>query len=143
MKCVRNMSGMHPKLTQAIAFLSGRIENLWAIYRFGSFGTDAQRPGSDLDLAFLREQRLSAADLWNIEQDLAAELHLDVDLLDLRAQSTVMRMQVIGTGERIYCANFEPTEIFEDFVYCDYARLNEERRDILKDIYERGSIYGK
>jgi len=31
---------------------------------------------------------------------------------------------------------------FEDRVYSDYARLNEERRHILGDIRERGCIYG-
>ncbi len=29
------------------------------------------------------------------------------------------------------------------YTYADYARLNEERRDLLKDIKARGLVYGR
>jgi len=65
-----------------------------------------------------------------------------VDLIDLRSASTVMRAQVVSTGERLFCANEPACGEFEDRVYSDYARLNEERHHILNDIKARGRIYG-
>lgn len=51
-----------------------------------------------------------------------------------------MRSQVISTGKRLYCGDRLACERFEDYVYAAYARLNEERRGILEDIRQRGTI---
>ena len=72
----------------------------------------------------------------------AAEYSRDVDLIDLQQASTVMRIQVISTGERLYCSDEHACELFEDFVYSSYAHFNEERAGILRDIAQRGSVYG-
>jgi hypothetical protein len=68
-------------------------------------------------------------------------LHRDVDLIDLRQASTVMRMQVVSTGESLFSADDPKREQFETMVYASYARLNEERRGILDDIRARGRVY--
>ena len=52
-------------------------------------------------------------------------------------------MQVVAHGELLYCSNAGTVERFEDMVFSSYARLNEERREILSDVRERGNIYGK
>ncbi|MGB3681000.1 MAG: nucleotidyltransferase domain-containing protein [Rubrobacteraceae bacterium] len=115
---------------------------LLAVYRFGSFGTEYERPESDLDLAVYAIKPLPAAKLWYVAQELAASIGRDVDVVDLAAASTVMRLQVIRGGGRIYCADHIACETFEDYAYSSYARLNEERRGILEDIRSRGSVYG-
>lgn len=66
----------------------------------------------------------------------------DVDLVDLRAASTVLRARVIAEGERLFCAAESLCAEFEDVAFSAYARLNEERRAILQDIQQRGSVYG-
>jgi len=53
-----------------------------------------------------------------------------------------MRAQVISTGQCIQSNNEPARAEFEMYAYSDYARLNGERRDILRDIKERGLIYG-
>lgn len=53
----------------------------------------------------------------------------DVDLVDLTVASSVMRVQVIAHGERLYCSDEAVCEAFEDLVYSEYVRLQEERRD--------------
>ena len=67
----------------------------------------------------------------------------DVDLVDLRAASTVMRMQVISHA--IVLAAFDPAEQarFETYVYSSYARLNEERKAILAQVAREGTIHGR
>jgi predicted nucleotidyltransferase len=112
------------------------------IYLFGSQASGIQHPESDIDLAILPKQKIPQTRIWHLAQTLARHFSQDVDLVDLQQASTVMRMQVISKGQRLYCANNQFCEIFEDFVFSDYARLNEERADILRSIEQRGTVYG-
>lgn len=115
---------------------------LMAIYLFGSWGTEYESRQSDIDIAVLLKHGEQPIELWKIALDIAAVLNRDVDLLDLRKSSTVMKMQIVFHGKRIYCSDFTGCEQFEDFVFSSYARLNEERKGIISDIQQRGSIYG-
>jgi len=119
-----------------------KIPDVEAIYVFGSTAKGMTRSDSDIDLAVLSDATLPVMDIWLLAQILAKDAGMDVDLIDLRSTSTVMRMQIIAEGQRLFCADNEACTLFEDFVFSDYARLNEERAGILKDIQLRGSIYG-
>jgi predicted nucleotidyltransferase len=125
-----------------IAQIRKAIPNLIACYRFGSTERGHTRPDSDVDLAILSDKTLSELDRFELAQDLAIQLHRDVDLIDLRAASTVMRMQVLSTGTCLTSEDERARREFEMYTYSDYARLNEERREILKGIAKRGLIYG-
>jgi len=116
---------------------------IWSIYRFGSADTPFERSDSDIDLAILSSKPLSSMARWELAQDLARHLRRDVDLVDLRSASTVLRQQVFQHGRRIYCADRFLADEFESRTLSDYVRLNEARRGILKDIYERGKIYAR
>ena len=122
--------------------IRSEIPDVLAVYVFGSAATAELRPDSDLDLAVLCATPVPARQLWSLAQTLAVSAGRDVDLIDLELASTVMRAQVVSTGKRVFCANESACGAFEDRVYSDYARLNEERRHILDDIHERGRIYG-
>jgi len=52
-------------------------------------------------------------------------------------------MQVVAHGELLYSTGSNDVDQFEDTVFSSYARLNEERREILADVLQRRSIYGK
>ncbi len=112
-----------------------------AIYRFGSWGTSAENPESDIDVAILPLHPLETLRQWEVAQLLASRVGRDVDLIDLLSAPTVLRMQIIAHGERLYCVDRFAIEQFEDVVFSSYARLNEERRNILDDIRQRGRIY--
>jgi len=134
------MDNLKMKLVEALLRV---LPDCQAIYRFGSWGTTAERPESDIDLAVLPVNPLDPAWCWELAQSLASLAKQDVDLVDLTQASTVLRMQVVAQGERIYCSDEAEAEMFEDRVFSSYARLNEERREILSDVRRRGSIYGK
>ncbi|MCH7226435.1 nucleotidyltransferase domain-containing protein [Haloferula sp. A504] len=102
-----------------------------AVYLFGSYGTDRQHPGSDLDLAILTSTPLDPVELFELGNHLAERLHLEVDLVDLDRASTVMRKEVLRTGERLQAADLSAARQFEMLALSDYARLNEERAEIL------------
>ena len=125
-----------------VALLHQAIPSLYGIYLFGSAAAGEMREDSDIDIAVLAEQALPPVELWGLAQKLASVAARDVDLVDLRTASAVMRVQVVANGRRIASFDRLACEDFEDFVYSDYARLNEERAGILADVQQRGSVYG-
>ncbi|MDO3378364.1 type VII toxin-antitoxin system MntA family adenylyltransferase antitoxin [Geoalkalibacter halelectricus] len=81
-------------------YLAHAVPGLLAVYRFGSFGTPGERKESDIDLAFLAEAPVPNITRWNLAQELASTVGRNVDLVDLRQATTVMRMQVVAQGTR-------------------------------------------
>jgi len=131
-----SLSSIASKLTQ-------ELPDLWAVYLFGSHASDQALPESDVDLAVLGKSFYTSTGLFNVSSDIATMLKRNVDLVDLRAVPTDLQAQIVTKGQRHVLTNFEQIESFEDFVYSSYARLNEERRYILADIQQRGSVYGR
>lgn len=118
------------------------LPDMQATYLFGSQAKGQAHEDSDVDLAVLMEGEISEAALWEIAQQIASNIGMDVDLLDLGKASTVMQMQVITHGRQLYCADERACSEFEDRVFSDYVWLNEERAGILHDIAKRGSVHG-
>ena len=71
-----------------------------------------------------------------------AVIGCEVDLLDLKVSSTVMKAQVISSGQVIYCADEVRRMYFYMRSLKEYALLNEERAVILQDVLRRGNVYG-
>lgn len=128
-------------LDGAVEALKRAVSGLLAVWVFGTWGTEHERPDSDLDLAVLAERPLSADEVWAALRALHEVTDRDVDLVDLTRNDAIIRAQVVARGERLYCADAARCTAFEDFVYSDYARLNEERAGILQDIAVRGRIH--
>lgn len=129
-------------LERLLEQIKSELPGMVAVYRFGSWGTPDERPDSDVDMAVLMTAPIPTVERWELAQRLAVIAGRDVDLVDLRGASTVLAAQVVSSGERLYCANSDLCEEFEDRAYAAYARLNEERRTILQDIRARGSVHG-
>lgn len=132
-----------PQLMAAVDFLTRRLGNeLLAVYLFGSHASAEQRVDSDIDIAVLTTHPLDAHERFGLAEDLSRIVGRDVDLVDLRSASTVLRSQAVGRGKPLFVRNGAETEAFLDFVFADYARLNEERAEVLRDITARGRIHG-
>jgi predicted nucleotidyltransferase len=101
------------------------------LYLFGSHATNQATAHSDIDLAVLLSEELSTVTRWELQQALALELTIDVDLIDLLSASTVMQNQIINSG---VCLLDESSHkaIFEMQVMSMYQHLNEERASVLK-----------
>jgi len=118
------------------------LPGLIAVYRFGSSAGGQTHAKSDIDVAFLASAPLDPVARFELQERLAARLRRDVDLVDLQRASTVMRMQVISTGSLLAVFDAVRQEEFEDHAYSAYARLNEERREILEQIRREGRVHG-
>lgn len=123
-----------------VQFLVKKI-NPYVIYLFGSDAKQQARQDSDIDLAFLSERTLSHYERFMIAGELAAILNCDVDLVDLKEATTVFQAQVVGKGKVLYCADDDKKAQFEMKVFKEYAKLNEERAEILERIRKRGAVY--
>ena len=75
-------------------------------------------------------------------QQLANVLGCDVDLLDLRAVSTVMQYQIITTGKVLWAKDAQAA-IFESFILSEKTALDEARAGIIIDIQRKGTVYGR
>ena len=105
------------------------------LYLFGSQASGDARPDSDWDIAFLADGDLDNVSRWHIAEELAAELGQDVDLVDLKEASTVLKMQIVQNGRLLYGDSLG-ADLFEASTMTQYGHLQESRADILK-AYER------
>jgi predicted nucleotidyltransferase len=122
--------------------LKQRLPNLMAIYLFGSQATGEATATSDLDLAVLVAGRVDPLDLWATAGELADIAGLPVDLLDLRAASTVMQYQVIMKGQCLWSAGVD-VGIYEAFILSEKTNLDTARAGLLSDIYKEGLVHGR
>lgn len=122
-----------------------RIRREWidlqAIYGFGSRVQGFAHVDSDLDLAFLRPDKVDAMSLFRFSDELAEIAGCAVDLVDLRGASTVMQHQIITTGQR-WWAKHPEADLFEVMVLKEMLSLEEGRAGLLSDIAKRGTVYG-
>ncbi|MDP3170511.1 MAG: nucleotidyltransferase domain-containing protein, partial [Polaromonas sp.] len=108
---------------------------------FGSRIQGTAQIDSDLDLAVLVAGYAEPLVLWALEGDLADVAGCPVDLLDLRAASTVMQYQVITTGQRWWALDIQAA-LFEASILSEKTELDTARAGLLSDIQKRGKVYG-
>lgn len=115
-----------------------------AVYLHGSWASEYELGDSDLDLAILANQRLGVMERIEFQHRLTIALNLkqEIDLADLYNATTVFAAIVITSGLRIYSTGVD-SDIFEVKTLAAYARLNEERLNIVQDIVRRGTVYGE
>ena len=129
-------------LTAITTFLRAQLPNLLALYHFGSHAKGAADTNSDVDLAVLVDGKVDSIVLWELAQQLADKIGCDVDLVDLRAASTVMQYQIITTGQCLWASDVRAA-IYESFILSEKTALDTLRKDLLSDIERDGSVYGR
>ncbi|MGH8559881.1 MAG: type VII toxin-antitoxin system MntA family adenylyltransferase antitoxin, partial [Methylococcales bacterium] len=125
-----------------VKHLQAAFPRLLAVYAFGSQIQDTAQKESDLDLAVLCEGYADPLYLWELSAELADMLHMDVDLLDLRAASTVMQYQIITTGRLLWGKGLG-VGLFECFILSEKTELDAARAGLLTDIAKTGKVYGR
>jgi len=119
-----------------------RLPSVLAVYAFGSRVQGMAGPQSDLDLAVLVAGYAEPLVLWDLSASLADKVACPVDLLDLRAASTVMQYQVITTGKLLWSIGLD-AGLFECYVLSEKTALDAARAPLLADIAATGEIYAR
>lgn len=122
--------------------LQGSIPGLLAIYLFGSYVSGDFHAGSDLDIAVLLSGKGDPLMLWRISGEVADIVAVPVDLVDLRAASTVMQYQIVITGQLLW-AKDSAAKLFETYVLGQKTALDTARAGVLEDVQREGVIHGR
>lgn len=122
-----------------------RFPDAQALYLFGSAVTGEMTQDSDIDIAVL----LPVVEAGTADPVLTLEVKPDldeiagrrVDLINLRTVSVVFKKEIIFTGERFFTADIAATEEFEMLTMSYYQKLNDERREIIEELFHSKRSY--
>ena len=129
-------------LTARVLLGTRCLPPLRALYLFGSRATDSAWAESDWDFGFRPVHPVSPIDRFELAQTIAMALGAEVDLVDLSEAPSMLRVQVVDQGVRLFAADPAEADAWEAHALSDYAHLNEAREGILRDARLRGSVYG-
>ncbi len=133
----------HPNITAPILAAHPDTQ---AIYLYGTWGTEYQRPASDVDIAVLLPNKAArSVDFWDwcrlsVEVASAAKVER-ADLINLHTVSVILRKEIIAAERRIYCADKNAADEFEMLTLSFYQQLNRERREIVASGLSTGRFY--
>lgn len=125
------------KIGQVVEELFPEALGVWV---YGSVAHGRARAGSDVDLAVLPDRPIDA---WNRHEralEVAHRIGHDVDLVDLRGVSTVLRFEVVARGRRMRAKDPVACDLFETSVLKEFQRLNEGQREHLTAIRATGTV---
>jgi uncharacterized protein len=117
-----------------------KFNDLLGLYLYGSRAQGQSSKTSDWDLAILPLQSIDPMLCFEVSGELEEILGAKVDLVDLKNTTTVLQFQIISKGQLIWCSDNQACQQFEMLTYSKYQRFNLERRAILEEIGQRGSI---
>ena len=115
----------------------------WAIYVYGSFARGDDSPKSDIDLALLLPPDETIGDSLSVISEIAIRVHREIDLVDLRRVSDVLRREVLAEGRVLFISQQDRVLEWEGAAISRYQRYREEVGDLLKDFRETGIGYGR
>lgn len=125
--------------SKIIALLTS-MANIKAVYLYGSILTEYYNDESDIDIAILLDKKIDFSELFEMNSILSKELNDNTDLVQLDAVSTVLQMQIIQNGMRIFCSDEIYCNRYESQIFCAYIELNELRKPYLEDIAKTGKV---
>lgn len=135
-----NLSTEHTETI--IHLIRAEVPEVQVVYVFGSYAAGQENEQSDLDIAFLAEATLSGVDLYNVRQNLAAKLKKDVDVIQLREASLVLRNEVVQGGGPIFTAEGFDRPYYEMLAISTFLDFQETTRALREDIKKRGFVRG-
>lgn len=112
------------------------------VWIYGSFADGSARADSDIDIAILPAAPLAVDwDFFGRVGELGSRLDRMIDLVDLRQVPPLLRFEVFQAGMRIAARDPTACDFFETAAVSAYQRLNLERRELLQEIGQRGTVY--
>ncbi len=140
------MKSEHERLRALVApIFDGATGGPFTVYLYGSRATGFDGPDSDYDFALIAPEPLDRRRLLDLRDRLIDSLpgDPDVDCVDLQRIPLTLAAQVLETGIVLLPGDEAERARVETRLMSMYAALNEERREIVADIVERGSVYAR
>jgi len=110
----------------------------WAIYLYGSFARGDESRSSDIDLALLLPPDEKIVDSLSVISDVSTRVHREVDLVDLRRVSDVLRREVLAEGRILHVSQPDRVLEWEGTAMSRYQRYRQEVADLLADFQKTG-----
>jgi predicted nucleotidyltransferase len=133
-------SKQHIKTERIRKAVLAEVPNCLAIYVYGSRAGDQARPDSDLDVAVLLPPDSQLPDRLTLASSLASRLKVEVDMVNLRRASDILRREVLATGIRIHNARPDEVLAWEAQALTRYGHYRHEVTELLEDF--RASAQG-
>jgi len=127
-------------LIQKISELGTSKSEIAAVYLFGSAAAGRLTPESDIDLGILFEQKPSAIELLQLQEEFTDALGVQADIVNLDVASPILRMQVLKNGMRVFTRNETRVHAFFVRAINEYDDLKRVRKPIEDNIL-KGRIY--
>ena len=128
------MINMEEITGKIINYLTGKF-SVTAVYIYGSVSKKNDNEKSDMDIAVMFDNAVSALDLYSAARDLECITGKDIDLADFLNSSTILKKEILKNNNLIYCGNDDKRVFYEMTAINDYQYLNEKRRMIIKERY--------
>jgi len=133
---------MAASIRQQIRSYFSDLDNINAVYLFGSIVSDRLTENSDIDIAILTHNgELPFPDQMNIAQELSFVTGREIDLIELSRVSLILKNQVLRKGELIFCQDRRALNQFivrSNHEYIDFKRIRKPIEASLRNV----SIYG-
>lgn len=131
------------QVEQLLAVLQATFGSLSVAYLYGSAAQDCMHAESDIDVAVDIGRPLTSAERWDAAQKLSISMKRDVDLVDFRDASDVLRQQILTAGRRIFVHDAVAQSSYEAGVLSEYLDFVARRAPLMQDIAARGAVYAK
>lgn len=139
-----DFQGLRRALTAALEGFEPLPHSVWL---YGSRARGDANEESDYDFAVAAERRLSRAELGELRRRFEGALERaglgspDLDLVDIQAAPTTLAAQILEADRVLLCTDERARAFLETRLLSMYAALNEERREVLEAIVERGRVH--
>ena len=132
-------------LAEIVQVILRDLPETQAIYLYGSYARDEQRPDSDIDLAVLlpheTAKRIGSLALSKTQSAVASVVRRDVDLINLRRVSPVLQAEVVGTGRMLCVCDADASDEFEMAAFSALQDLNRMQADLLREFKRTKRAY--
>lgn len=131
--------------SRAVELVRQHFPSVQAVYLFGTYGTDDERPTSDVDMALLLPHDIAketrSLSMHPLHSDLQQLFERELDLINLRQVNTVLKYEIITTARVLSIDDEYAQQEFEMLTMSFYQKLNEERAGILEEAEKTGRFY--
>ena len=131
------------ELARLLSELHATFPSLAAVYLFGSAAQGRMHAESDIDVAVDIGRELTSPERWHAMQALSIGMLREVDLIDFRVASDVLRHQILTAGRRVYARDEAAQSAYDAAVLSEYFDFIAQRAPLMQDIISRGSVYAR